>query len=155
MKKLLLFMLAIILIAACRKEESELTITPEKQNQPSVITVFQAVNDQILINWNTYTCGNVQVKDTATFKHVDFSVLESEKIKEITVLQTDKFEKIDTLKIFSITSDTLIYKNKDYIKAAFRCENLSYQNAPYNITIFVRDTANSMTSQNIILNYKF
>lgn len=148
-------MLAIIVIASCKKEENELELAPENQNQPSVITVFQAVNNQIQINWNTYTCENVQVKDTATFKHVDFSVLESEKIKEITVLQTDKFEKIDTLKIFSITSDTLIYKNKDYIKAAFRCENLSYQNAPYNIAIFVRDTENKTTSQNIILNYKF
>lgn len=149
-------MLAIIVIASCRKEEnSELLETPKKVNQAAVIEIFQAENNQILINWNTYLVGNVQVKDTATFKHVDFSVLESEKIKEITVLQTDKFEKIDTLKIFSITSDTLIYKNKDYIKAAFRCENLSYQNAPYNITIFVRDTVNSMTSQNIIINYKF
>ena len=59
------------------------------------------------------------------------------------------------LKIFSISTDTLIYKNKDYIKVAFRCENLSYQNAPYNITIFVKDTENKTTSQNIILNYKF
>lgn len=149
-------MLAIIVITACRKEEnSELLPTQENKNQAAIITVFQAVNNTIQINWNTYTCGSVQVKDTATFKHVDFSVLESEKIKEITAYQSDRFNKIDTLKIFSITSDTLIYKNKDYIKAAFRCENLSYQNAPYNITIFVRDTVNSMTSQNIIINYKF
>jgi len=135
-------------------EVNLLTLKNGSKNR-AVIEIFQAENNQILINWNTYLVGNVQVKDTATFKHVDFSVLESEKIKEITVLQTDKFEKTDTLKIFSITSDTLIYKNKDYIKAAFRCENLSYQNAPYNITIFVRDTVNSMTSQNIIINYKF
>ena len=113
-------MLAIIVIAACRKEENELLPTPENQNKQATITVFQAVNNQILINWNTYTVGNLQVKDTATFKHVDFTVLEPENIKEITVLQTDKFNKIDTLKIFSISSDTLIYQNKDYIKAAFR-----------------------------------
>lgn len=148
-------MLAVVLIASCRKEESELLPTPEKQNQPAIITVFQAVNNQISINWNTYTVGNVQVKDTATFKHVDFSVLDAEQIEEIEVLNTDKYGNTDTLKIFSISTDTLIYKNKDYVKAAFRCENLSYQNAPYNIKIFVRDTKKTITSQNIILNYKF
>ena len=155
MKKLLLFMLAIILIASCRKEESELILTPEKQNQPSVITVFQTVDNQILINWNTYMCGNTLIKDTATFKHVDFSVLDAEQIEEIEVLNTDKYGNTDTLKIFSISTDTLIYKNKDYVKAAVRCENLLYKNAPYLLKIIVTDNNKITTENQTIINYQF
>ena len=46
-------------------------------------------------------------------------------------------------------------KNKDYVKAAVRCENLLYKNAPYLLKIIVTDNNKITTENQTIINYQF
>ena len=155
MKKLLFLVMLLITITSCKK--SDVTeIIPVRTYQPPIIDVFSTNNNTMLLNYNQYNANGTTINDTASFEYVYFNILSEAGIEEIKIIQSDKNNFVDTLNFSSvIINQSQNYLNQINWRATFTVENIKTYLAPYKISITVIDNKNQVTTNQLIINFKF